>query len=602
MSDIYRALRGTSRVADRAEINEEQSMRWSQNFIYTLRQDPADAEVISHRLMVRAGFIAKVAAGIYSYLPLATRSLAKLSAIVREEMAGAGSAELLMPAVQPAELWQDSGRWAEYGPELLRIKDRHEREFCFGPTHEEIITDIVRGTVTSYKQLPVNMYQIQTKFRDEIRPRFGLMRGREFLMKDAYTFHADDDDLDLAYRAMERAYRRVFSRCGLSYTQVEADTGNIGGSESHEFMVLAETGEDAILSCPECHYAANVEKAETGALEAAPPWPLDSPDAPREVDTPDQRTIEEVSDFLGIAPAHLVKTLIFETDEDFVAVLIRGDLEVNEIKLKNALDCLHLQLASEQKILEITGGPQGFSGPVGLKDIRLLADLSVMDLEVAATGANKDQAHVVGVVPNRDFTPDQVINLRLAKAGDPCPRCEGTLIEKRGIEVGHVFKLGTKYSKAMRCTFLDANGEEQLMIMGCYGLGVSRTMAAAIEQNHDDKGIIWPLPLAPHEVVLVLLNSDKQEVVEAAEALYSKLVDAGIDVLFDDRPERPGVKFNDMDLIGFPVRVVVGKRGLESGEVELSLRRDGERRPTPIADLVPAVNSLLEELRGEIDD
>jgi len=575
-------------------------MRWSKTFIHTLRQDPSDAEVISHRLLVRAGFIAKVAAGIYNYLPLATRSLAKLSAIVREEMAGAGSAELVMPAVQPAELWQDSGRWAEYGPELLRIKDRHEREFCFGPTHEEIITDIVRGTVTSYKQLPVNMFQIQTKFRDEIRPRFGLMRGREFLMKDAYTFHADNADLDLAYRAMERAYRRVFSRCGLSYTQVEADTGNIGGSESHEFMVLAETGEDAILSCPECLYGANVEKAEAGTLEAAPSWPLDTPDTPREVDTPDQRTIEEVSEFLGIAPAHLVKTLIFETSEDLVAVLIRGDLDVNEIKLKNALGCLELQLASEQKILEITGGPQGFSGPVGLKGVRLVADPSVMALDVAATGANKDHTHTVGVVPNRDFTPDEVVELRLAQAGDPCPRCDGTLIEKRGIEVGHVFKLGTKYSKAMRCTFLDANGEEQLMPMGCYGLGVSRTMAAAIEQNHDDKGIIWPLPIAPYEVVLVLLNSDKEDVVEAGTGLYDQLVAAGIDVLFDDRPERPGVKFNDMDLIGFPVRIVVGKRGLESGEVELSLRRDGERRPTPIGELVPAVKALLDELKGEI--
>jgi len=575
-------------------------MRWSQTFIHTLRQDPSDAEVISHRLLVRAGFIAKVAAGIYNYLPLATRSLAKLSAIVREEMAGAGSAELVMPAVQPAELWQDSGRWAEYGPELLRIKDRHERDFCFGPTHEEVITDIVRGTVTSYKQLPVNMFQIQTKFRDEIRPRFGLMRGREFLMKDAYTFHADDADLDLAYRAMERAYRRVFSRCGLSYTQVEADTGNIGGSESHEFMVLADTGEDAILSCPECHYGANVEKAEAGALAPAPAWPLDTPDAPREIDTPDQRTIEDVSEFLGISPAHLVKTLIFETEEGFVAVLIRGDLEVNEVKLKNALGCLQLQLASEAKILEITGGPQGFSGPVGLEGVRLLADSSVMALDVAATGGNKDHTHIVGVVPNRDFTPDQVVELRLAQAGDPCPRCEGTLIEKRGIEVGHVFKLGTKYSEAMRCTFLDADGEEQLMTMGCYGLGVSRTMAAAVEQNHDDKGIIWPLPVAPYEVVLVLLNSDKEEVVEAASGLYDELVAAGIDVLFDDRPERPGVKFNDMDLIGFPVRIVIGKRGLESGEIELSLRRDGERRPTPIGDLVPAVQILLDELKGEI--
>jgi prolyl-tRNA synthetase len=551
--------------------------------------------------LVRAGFISKVAAGIYSYLPLAARSLVKLSAIVREEMAGAGSAELVMPAIQPAELWQNSGRWAEYGPELLRFKDRHERDFCFGPTHEEIITDIVRGTVTSYKQLPVNMYQIQTKFRDEIRPRFGLMRGREFLMKDAYTFHADAADLDLAYRAMERAYRRIFSRCGLRYTQVEADTGNIGGSESHEFMVLAETGEDAILSCAQCSYGANVEKAETGALEPAPPWPLDSAESPQPVDTPDQRTVEEVADSLGISPAHLIKTLIFETDQEFVAVLIRGDLEVNEVKLKNALDCLHLQLASEQKILELTGAPQGFSGPVGLHDIRTLADPTVMELETAATGANADHTHLVGVVPGRDFEPREIVDVRLAREGDPCPRCSGTLAEKRGIEVGHVFKLGTKYSKAMGCTFLDAEGDEQPMIMGCYGLGVSRTMAAAIEQNHDDKGIIWPLPLAPHEVVLVVLNSDKEDVVEAAEEMYLRLLAEGIDVLFDDRSERPGVKFNDMDLIGFPVRVVVGKRGLDKGEIELSLRRDGERQSTPISKLVPAVHNLLNELRQEIE-
>jgi prolyl-tRNA synthetase len=583
-----------------SDFDEEPTMRWSHTFIHTLRQDPADAEVVSHRLMARAGFIAKVAAGIYNYLPLATRSLAKLSAIVREEMAGAGSAELVMPAVQPAELWQDSGRWAEYGPELLRIKDRHDRDFCFGPTHEEVITDIVRGTVTSYRQLPVNLYQIQTKFRDEIRPRFGLMRGREFLMKDAYSFHTNAADLDTAYRAMERAYRRVFARCGLRFTQVEADTGNIGGSESHEFMVLADTGEDAILSCLDCGYGANIEKAETGPLQPAPAWPVEIPEEPKVVDTPEQRTIEEVSEFLRIAPAHLIKTLIFETDQEFVAVLIRGDLEVNEVKLRNALDCLHLQLASEQKIIEVTGGPQGFSGPVGLEGLRIVADPSVMELAVAATGANADDRHIIGVVPGRDFRPEQVVGLRLARAGDPCPRCDGTLIEKRGIEVGHVFKLGTKYSEAMRCTYLDDGGEEQLMIMGCYGLGVSRTLAAAVEQNHDDKGIIWPLPLAPFEVVLVMLNSDKPDVVEAAESLYTQLLDAGVDVLFDDRPERPGVKFNDMDLVGYPVRIVVGKRGLDAGEIELSLRRDGDRRPTPIAELVPAVQSLLAELRGEI--
>jgi prolyl-tRNA synthetase len=515
--------------------------------------------------------ISKVAAGIYNYLPLGWRSLSKLQVIIREEMERAGSAELVMPAIQPSELWQESGRWYEYGPELLRMNDRHERDFCFGPTHEEVITDMVRRSVTSYRQLPVNLFQIQTKFRDEIRPRFGLMRGREFIMKDAYTFHADAEDLDTAYRAMEQAYCRVFERCGLGYTQVEADTGNIGGSESHEFMVLADTGEDAILSCPACHYGANVEKAEAGAVEPAPGWPLERPEKPQTVETPDMRTVEEVAEFLGISPAHLIKTLIFETDEEYVAVLIRGDLEVNEVKLKNELGCSHLQLASEVKIEEVTGGPQGFSGPVGLEGLRMVSDPSVMDLEVAATGANAADTHLVGVVPGRDFEPSSVAGLRLATAGDPCPACGKELIEKRGIEVGHIFKLGTKYSDTMDCRFQDADGNDQAMIMGCYGLGVGRTVAAAVEQNHDDKGIIWPLPLAPYEVVLVVLNADKPEVVEAAEGLYKELTEAGIDVLFDDRPERPGVKFNDMDLIGFPVRVVLGKRGLEAAEVELSL-------------------------------
>ncbi|MCG6948911.1 MAG: proline--tRNA ligase [Acidobacteria bacterium] len=573
-------------------------MRWTQTFIPTLRQDPSDAEVVSHRLMTRAALIAKVAAGIYNYLPLGWRSLSKLQVIIREEMEHAGSAELVMPAIQPAELWQESGRWFEYGPELLRMKDRHDREFCFGPTHEEVITDLVRRTVTSYRQLPVSLFQIQTKFRDEIRPRFGLMRGREFIMKDAYTFHADAADLDVAYRAMERAYRRVFERCGLGYTQVEADTGNIGGSESHEFMVLADTGEDAILSCPACGYGANVEKAQAGPVEPAPGWPRECPGSPETVATPEMRSVEEVAEYLGISPAHLIKTLIFETDEEFVAVLIRGDLEVNEVKLKNELGCTHLQLASEAKIEEVTGGPQGFSGPVGLERVRVLADPSVTALEVAATGANAADAHLVGVVPGRDFEPTAVVELRLATAGDPCPKCGKPLVEKRGIEVGHIFKLGTKYSKAMGCNFQDADGNESPMIMGCYGLGVGRTVAAAVEQNHDDKGIVWPLPLAPYEVVLVTLNSDKPEVVEAAEALYSQFQEAGIDVLFDDRTERPGVKFNDMDLIGFPVRVVLGKRGLEAGEVEISLRKDGEKRPTPIAEMVGAVESLLNELRS----
>ena len=574
-------------------------MRWTQTFIPTLRQDPSDAEVVSHRLMTRAGLISKVAAGIYNYLPLGWRSLSKLQVIIREEMEQAGSAELAMPAIQPAELWQESGRWFEYGPELLRMNDRHERDFCFGPTHEEVITDMVRRTVTSYRQLPVNLFQIQTKFRDEIRPRFGLMRGREFIMKDAYTFHADAGDLDIAYRAMEKAYCRVFERCGLGYTQVEADTGNIGGSESHEFMVLAETGEDAILSCPACHYGANVEKAEAGPVAPAPEWPLDRNDQPESIHTPEMRTVDEVAEFLGISPAHLIKTLIFKTDQEYVAVLIRGDLDVNEVRLKNELGCTHLELASEAKIEEITGGPQGFSGPVGLEGIRIISDPSVMDLEMAATGANAADAHLIGVVPGRDFEASTVAEVRLATVGDPCPSCGEDMIEKRGIEVGHIFKLGTKYSEKMNCRFQDADGNDQPMIMGCYGLGVGRTVAAAVEQNHDEKGIIWPLPLAPYEVALVVLNADKTEVVEAAEELYTQLNEAGMDLLFDDRPERPGVKFNDMDLIGFPVRVVLGKRGLDAGEVELSLRSDGEKRPTPIAEMVPAVQALLEELRSQ---
>jgi len=574
-------------------------MRWTRTFIHTLRQDPADAEVVSHRLMARAGMISKVAAGIYNYLPLGLRTLRKLEQIVREEMMAAGATELLMPAVTPSELWRESGRWEKYGPELLRLEDRHGREFCFGPTHEEVVTDIVRREIRSYRQLPVNLYQIQTKFRDEIRPRFGLMRGREFVMKDAYSFHADAASLDEAYRSMEAAYCRIFERCGLSYTKVEADTGNIGGSESHEFMVLAGTGEDAIMSCG-CGYGANVEKADTNPLDGAPEWPRPLPDLPELVPTPGQSSVEDVAAFLELAPSHFIKTMIFETEEELLAVLIRGDREINEVKLANALGCTHLQLASEEKIEQVTGGAQGFSGPVGLRGVRLIADPTVMALSVAATGANAADTHLVGVVPGRDFTPGLVVDVNLAAAGDPCPRCGTPMVEKRGIEVGHIFKLGTKYSEPMRCTFLDSEGIELPCTMGCYGLGIGRTAAAAVEQNHDENGISWPVPLAPYEVVLVMLNSDKPEVVEAAGALYDELKTAGVDVLFDDRPERPGVKFNDADLIGFPVRVVVGKRGLEQGTVELSLRRDGEKRPTPIASTVTAVRELLATLRAEL--
>jgi len=570
-------------------------MRFSQAFIHTLRENPQDAEVVSHKLLARAGMIDKLAAGIYTYLPLGWRTIDKLCRIVREEMARAGSVELVMPCVQPAELWQESGRWFLYGKELLRIKDRHERDFCFGPTHEEVITDVVRRRISSYRQLPVNLFQIQTKFRDEIRPRFGLMRGREFLMKDAYSFHASSESLDEAYKAMEEAYRRIFQRCGLSFTAVEADTGNIGGSESHEFMVLAETGEDAVVACA-CGYGANLEKASAGPLPPAPPWPGKTYASPQLVPTPGLAAVPEVAAFLDLSPAHFIKTLVVETDREFVVALLRGDDELNEVKLKNLLGAVHVQLASAEKVQRVTGAAVGFAGPVGLSGVRLVADPEVMKLSMAATGANRDDHHLVGVVPGRDFQPDLVADIRLVRAQDPCPRCGQPLEVKRGIEVGHIFKLGTKYSAPMRCTFLDEKGQEKPMIMGCYGLGIGRTVAAAVEQNHDEAGIIWPLPLAPYAVEVLSLNPDDAQVAQAAEEIYGQLQAAGVEVLYDDRDERSGVKFKDADLIGIPLRVVVGKKGLQQGQVEISWRRGGGRHPVPLAQVVGAVQESLGKL------
>ncbi len=569
-------------------------MRWSNYFLFTLRDNPADAEVVSHQLLARAGMIDKLAAGIYTYLPLGWRSIDKLCRIVRDEMNAAGAVELMMPCVQPAELWQKSGRWGVYGKELLRIKDRHERDFCFGPTHEEVITDAVRRRITSYRQLPTNLYQIQTKFRDEIRPRFGLMRGREFIMKDAYSFHTSAPSLNETYRAMELAYRRIFDRCGLRYTAVEADTGNIGGSESHEFMVLADTGEDAVASCAACGYGANVEKATSKALPAPPPWPGRIPGTPEAVHTPGTSAVADVAAYLSLPAARFIKTMIVETDREFAVALVRGDDELNEIKLKNVLGATHLQLASEAKVEQVTGGAMGFSGPVGLAGVRIVADPEVMRLEVAATGANRADHHLVGVVPGRDFTPDLVADLRVVRSGDPCPHCGAPLELKRGIEVGHIFKLGTKYSAAMECAFLDEQGRSHPMLMGCYGLGIGRTVAAAVEQNHDQQGIVWPRPLAPFEVEVIALNPDVPAVREEAERLYRELAAAGVEVFYDDRDERPGVKFNDADLIGFPVRLVVGKKGLEQGHVELSLRRDGAKVPVPLAEAAARVRAALD--------
>lgn len=545
-------------------------MRISQLLIPTVKEVPAEAVVISHKLLLRAGFIRKLAAGIYNLLPLGLRTVHKIERIIREEMDRAGAQELLMPAVQPAELWEESGRWQKYGPELLRFQDRKGAWFCLGPTHEEVITNLVSHEVRSYRQLPLNLYQIQGKFRDEIRPRFGLMRGREFLMKDAYSFDADTAGAHRSYQSMYDAYRRIFTRCGLNFRAVEADTGNIGGSLSHEFQVLAESGEDQILSCNSCDYAANVEKAEV--LNAEPAAGGAEAAALQEVATPGKRTVEEVTGFLKIAPTSLVKTLLFSADDKVIAVLLRGDHEVNLAKLKAAVDAGDLALATDEVVTKTTSAPPGFAGPIGL-GVEVIADVSVQGMTNFVVGANKADAHYLNANLGRDFTPSRFVEIRLARAGDPCPRCKtGRYESHRGIEVGHIFYLGKKYSEAMKATFLDEKGEERPFDMGCYGIGVTRTMAAAIEQNHDAEGIRWPMAIAPYHAVVVPLQVKSAKVMETAETIYRALLGAGVEVVMDDREERPGVKFKDADLIGFPLRVVVGEKGLADGKVELKRR------------------------------
>jgi len=546
-------------------------MRWSQSFIPTLREVPSDADVVSQRLMMRAGMIRKVAAGIYTYLPLGLRSMKKLEAIIREEMNRAGAVELLGPTIHPGELWMESKRWQRYGKELLRIKDRHERDFVYGPTAEEVVTDAVRNALNSYRQLPINLYQIQTKFRDEVRPRFGLMRGREFTMKDAYSFHATAASLDETYEAMRDAYRAIFHRCALDHVPVEADTGAIGGSASHEFMVLAQSGEDAVVSCPSCRYGANVEKA-TSKFFLDEPEPAPS-EAIVELHTPGTQTIDDVGRFLGKPTSQLVKTLVFDTDQGCLMVLVRGDREGNEIKIKNVSGVEWMEMMPDSRFAEVTGGPVGYCGPVGTKAARVIADVSLKGRANWIVGGNKKDTHLGGANPGRDFPEPEYADVTTVVAGDPCPRCMTALEIYRGIEVGHIFKLGTKYSKPMNCTFLDENGERKPMIMGCYGLGVGRTVAAAVEQSHDDDGIIWPMPIAPYEVVVTSLG--KEENVRAtAEDVYRKLRAAGVDVIWDDRDERPGVKFKDADLIGFPLRIAVGAKSLANGQIEWSWRKD----------------------------
>ena len=567
-------------------------MRYSKFFLPTLKEDPADAEVISHKLMVRAGMIRKLAAGIYNYLPLGLRSIRKVENIVREEMNRAGAIELLMPSVLPAELWKESGRWDKYGKELLRFKDRAEREFCLGPTHEEIITDIVRREIRSYKQLPVNLYQIQTKFRDEIRPRFGVMRAREFIMKDAYSFDADDEGTDKSYWTMYDAYNRIFERCGLEFRPVLADTGNIGGSFSHEFMVLAPTGEDVIMSCTRCDYAANLELAEIGEGGKQTKRETDEKSM-REVHTPNLKTVEGVAAFLDVKPGDLIKTMIVEADGQPVAALIRGNHELSLTKLRKAIGADTVELASERTIEEVTKGPLGFSGPVGIRT-KIIADWSIKDVENAVTGANKRDYHLVNVNLGRDFQVDQFADIRVASDGDRCPKCEeGVLRSSRGIEVGHVFKLGKKYSESMNATFIDANGKEKLFIMGCYGIGIGRTVAAAIEQNCDNNGIVFPIALAPFQVAVLPLNMKEERVKSVAEDIYKKLINLGVDAIIDDREESAGFKFKDADLIGIPVQVTVGPRTLKEDSVEIKLRKGGISKKVKIEEVEKEVESIL---------
>ena len=564
-------------------------MRLSKTLIPTLKEAPAEAEIPSHILMVRGGYLRKVAAGVYSFLPLGWRVIQKVSKIIREEMNRAGAQEVFLPAVIPAELWQESGRWDQYGEQLLRFKDRKGADFVIGPTHEEVMVDLVRGDVRSYRQLPLNLYQIQSKFRDELRARAGLMRGREFIMKDSYSFHATDEDAKREYQNMYDTYTRIFNRCGLAFRAVEADTGAIGGSQSHEFQVLTETGEDALLACDSCSYAANVEEAKARPpIDVAP-----SSAAVEKVATPGKKTIEEVSAFFGLKPADLVKTLIYVADGKPVAVLVRGDRNLNEIKFKRELKARELMLAGDKDVEAATGAPVGFAGPVGLK-IPIYCDLEVCALPSFVCGANQGDMHLKNVVSKRDYTPTVCGDFRDAAVGDACPRCEkGRFAGYRGVEVGQVFFLGTKYSVPMKCNFLDVDGKDKPMIMGCYGIGVTRIAAAAIEQNHDKDGIVWPVAIAPFEVALLSLQVGDAQVTEVAEKVYVELEKAGIEVLFDDREERPGVKFKDADLVGLPYRIAVGKKGVAEGTVELKARRGSEVVKVKIEDIVALVRDKI---------
>lgn len=569
-------------------------MRVSKLYAPTLREVPAEAEVVSHQLMLRAGFMRKAAGGIYTYLPLAWRVLKKIERIVREEMDAKGSQELLMPIVQPAEIWQESGRWDVYGAEMFRLQDRHNRCFCLGPTHEEMVTTLIRGDVRSYRQLPLSVYQIQNKYRDERRPRFGLMRGREFIMKDAYSFDRDEAGLDRSYQDMYDAYTNIFTRCGLDFRPVEADSGAIGGSGSHEFMVIADSGEAEIVFCTSCDYAANVEKAELFPLEAEEEAMLTK----EEVVTPDCKTIADVCAYLKLPVDHSVKAVAYNSEKGLILCFVRGDHEVNEIKVINTCGVIDLEMATEEQ-LAAAGTVGGYMGPVGIdnKKVIVVVDATVMKMHNVCCGANKEGFHFINVNPDRDFTPTYVADIRLIQEGDPCPHCGGEVSKARGIEVGQVFKLFTKYSSALKATYLDENGKEQPMVMGCYGVGVSRTMAAAIEQNYDDNGIIWPIEIAPYHVLVVPVNTKDEASAAKAEEIYMQLKKVGLETVIDDRNERPGVKFKDADLIGYPLRVVVGPKTLTEGKLEVKIRKTGEIRYLPLdGDYVQDIKNIIAEL------
>ncbi len=569
-------------------------MRWTRTFIPTLREAPSDAESPSHKLMVRAGLVRQLSAGSYSYLPLGHRALLKVEALVRAEMNRAGAVELLMPALHPADLWNETGRLAAFGDTLMKVKDRKGTFHVLGPTHEEVITHLVRNDVKSYRQLPITLYQIQGKFRDEPRPRHGIIRTREFVMKDAYSFDVDEKGLEASYQAMYDAYVRIFTRAGLDFLPVEADTGLMGGDVSHEFMAVSPFGEDAFVSCEKCRYAANTERAECPPPEGG--HAADAPRPLREVATPGMSTIEQVSGFLRVPPALLVKTLIFRTEGGFLAALVRGDHEVNLSKLRRAAGVEALELATPEEIEKQTGGPLGFSGPVGLK-LRTICDHGVPALSNFVTGANRKDAHLADVNAGRDFQPSATADIRMAVPGDPCPRCRGPLSVVPGIEVGHVFKLGTRYTKRMNCSFLDEKGRLHPMIMGCYGIGVNRILAAAVENHHDEAGILWPRSIAPYEVEIVSLDHKKLQIVETARDLHDRLAAAGIEVLWDDRDAAPGVKFADADLIGLPVRVTIGKRTIEAGTADVKARARKEQRGVPVGEALEAVKNELEACR-----